>query len=104
MCQGNFFPDFTAKMMRKDLDLGQDLSKRFEVSTPVHDMVGDIYDECIVRYGEETGSTAPIKLAEEKSNTDLRDAGFDNWTYTTDYSNGSMTICHKNIDNPFVGM
>jgi len=104
VCQGNFYPDFTAKMMRKDLDLGQNLSRRFDVPTPVHDMVSDIYDECIVKYGEDSGSTIPVRLAEDKSNTSLRDSRFDNWTYTTDYGKGSMTICHKNIENPFTNM
>jgi len=104
---GSYFPDFTAEMMAKDIELGQDIAKRMGVPMMMHGQVAQIYEMCMAKYGRESGSTIPVKLIEDMCGETLggdsktRDA-FQDWTYTTELVDGSYTIVHKNYDNPYM--
>lgn len=99
-----YYPDFTAKMMLKDIALGQDIAKRHDVPMLVHGQVAQIYQLAIARYGDDCGSTIPVKVVEDACRTKLTDdtlkATFKDWTYTSEIDNGSYVIHHKNVHNP----
>jgi 3-hydroxyisobutyrate dehydrogenase len=59
MIKGDYYPDFTAKMMHKDISLGLDLGKKFDVHTPTTQYVAQKYEEAMKIYGEESGSSIP---------------------------------------------
>ena len=59
MIKGDYYPDFTAKMMHKDISLGLDLGKKFDVYTPTTQYVAQKYEEAMKVYGEESGSSIP---------------------------------------------
>jgi len=103
---GTYFPDFTAEMMAKDIELGQGLARKHGVPMLMHGQVAQIYDMCMAKYGRESGSTIPVKLVEDAcgeyvgGDAKTREA-FKDWTYTTELVDGSYTIVHKNYSNPY---
>merc|ERR1711862_934206 len=68
-----YFPDFTAEMMAKDIELGQGIAKRLGVPMPMHGQVAQIYEMCMAKYGAEAGSTIPVKLIEDLCGEKLSD-------------------------------
>jgi 3-hydroxyisobutyrate dehydrogenase len=105
VADGTYFPDFTAEMMAKDIELGQGLARKHGVPMLMHGQVAQIYEMCMAKYGRESGSTIPVKLVEDACGTALSDEKlretFKDWTYTTEIADGSYVIVHKNIDNPY---
>jgi len=105
VADGTYFPDFTAEMMAKDVELGQTLASRHGVPMLMHGQVAQIYEMCMAKYGRDSGSTIPVRLIEDMCGTELCDdklkTAFKDWTYTTEIVDGSYVIVHKNIDNPF---
>ena len=104
MMDGSYYPDFTAEMMAKDIELGQGLTKKHGVPMLMHGQVAQIYEMCMARYGKDSGSTIPVRLVEDACQTPLADENlrkvFKDWTYTTEIADGSYVIVHKNIENP----
>eukprot|EP00415_Alexandrium_ostenfeldii_P004031 UN4031 len=102
---GTYFPDFTAEMMAKDIELGQGLARKHGVPMLMHGQVAQIYETCMAKYGRDSGSNIPVKLVEDSCGETLADeksrAVFKDWTYTTEIVDGSYTIVHQNYDNPF---
>jgi 3-hydroxyisobutyrate dehydrogenase len=105
VAEGSYYPDFTAEMMAKDIELGQGLAQKHGVPMLIHGQVAQIYEMCMAKYGRDSGSTIPVKLIEDICGTALSDAKlketFKDWTYTTEIVDGSYVVVHKNIDNPF---
>jgi 3-hydroxyisobutyrate dehydrogenase len=122
MLKGDFYPDFTAAMMRKDISLGLDLGVKFGVPMPMNQFICDKYDEAIGKFGPDSGSSIPCKLVEDASGCRLIDEGtgssegtfpgnliseeshggaFRDWSYTTEVLQGSYTIVHTDYENPF---
>lgn len=112
MVDGSYFPDFTAEMMLKDIELGQGLAKKGAVPLPVHAVVAQLYQSCISKFGPNCGSTAPVKLlADQCGVLDCHGGGladeklkkaFADWTYTTDIVEGSYVVKHLAYpENPF---
>ena len=122
MLKGDFYPDFTAEMMHKDISLGLDLGKRFGVPMPMNQFIADKYEEAMTAYGRDSGSSIPCKLVEDASGVRLIDEGtgsaegtfpgnliseeshggaFKDWSYTTEILQGSYTILHTGYDNPY---
>ena len=58
---GSYFPDFTAEMMAKDIELGQNLAKKHQVPMLIHGQVAQIYEMCMAKYGKDSGSTIPVR-------------------------------------------
>mmetsp|Transcript_41855 Transcript_41855/g.110875 ORF Transcript_41855/g.110875 Transcript_41855/m.110875 type:complete len:375 (-) Transcript_41855:76-1200(-) len=108
VADGTYFPDFTAEMMAKDVNLGQELAKKHNVPMLMHGQVGQIYEMCMAKYGKDSGSTIPVKLIEDLCGEALADeslkAKFKDWTYTTEIVDGSYVVIHKNIDNPHTAL
>ena len=119
MMKGDYYPDFTSKMMHKDITLGLDLGKKFDVHTPTTEYVARKYEEAMEIYGENSGSSIPCRIVEDKSNIRLCDnidvtndddnnnnksdpnVVFKDWTYTTEIKEGSYLIKHLNYDNVY---
>uniref|UniRef100_A0A7S1WDH5 3-hydroxyisobutyrate dehydrogenase n=1 Tax=Alexandrium catenella TaxID=2925 RepID=A0A7S1WDH5_ALECA len=102
---GTYFPDFTAEMMAKDIELGQGLARKHGVPMLMHGQVAQIYEMCMAKYGRDSGSTIPVRLVEDSCGERLCDEKsrkvFKDWTYTTEIVDGSYTIVHQNYDNPY---
>ena len=116
MLKGDYYPDFTAKMMHKDISLGLQLGEKYNVHTPTTQYVAKKYEEAMDIYGEDSGSSIPCRIVEDKSGVRLCDmnssggssAGksdpnsvFQDWTYTTEIKDGSYLVKHLRYDNPY---
>eukprot|EP00933_Yihiella_yeosuensis_P069869 TRINITY_DN7692_c1_g1_i1.p1 TRINITY_DN7692_c1_g1~~TRINITY_DN7692_c1_g1_i1.p1 ORF type:complete len:380 (+),score=105.96 TRINITY_DN7692_c1_g1_i1:86-1225(+) len=105
VADGTYFPDFTAEMMAKDIELGQNLARKHMVPMMIHGQVAQIYEMCMARYGKDSGSTIPVKLIEDMCHTPLADEKlketFKDWTYTSEIADGSYVVIHKNLENPY---
>lgn len=105
--QGSYDPNFTAEMMRKDISLGLDLGRKYDVPQRINQLVADVYDESIERYGPNSGSTIPVRLCEDNSNVCLSEGkgsakdAFRDWTYTTEINDGSFQVIQKGVENPY---
>jgi hypothetical protein len=121
MLKGDYYPDFTAEMMHKDISLGLDLGKKYGVPMPVYDFVASKYEEAMDKYGRDSGSSIPCRLTEDASNCRLIDGegkeggfpgntlapkshggAFENWSYTSEVFDGSYTIKHTGYDNVYL--
>ena len=123
MLKGDYYPDFTAEMMLKDISLGLDLGAKYGVPMPTNSFVAAKYEEAMEKYGKDSGSTIPCRLVEDASgcrlvdedgvvpgqdiypgntvNGDSHGGAFKDWSYTSELCNGSYTIMHTGYDNPY---
>lgn len=105
VADGTYYPDFTAEMMAKDIELGQGLAKKHNIPMMMHGQAAQIYEMCMAKYGKDSGSTIPVKLIEDACHTALGDEKlretFKDWTYTTELVDGSYVVVHKHLDNPY---
>ena len=127
MLVGDYYPDFTAEMMHKDISLGLDLGKKYGVPMPANAFVARRYEEAMARFGRDSGSSIPCRLVEEESGCRLADVAgadgsdpqdaypgnevnkqgshggaFARWSYTSEFCDGSYTILHTGYDdNPY---
>merc|ERR1712137_877164 len=65
MLRGDYYPDFTAEMMHKDISLGLDLGKRYGVPQPTYEFIAKKYEEAMAVYGRESGSAIPCRAIED---------------------------------------
>ena len=104
--RGEYDPNFTATMMLKDISLGLDLAKKYDVPQPFTEKVAARYQEAIDKYGPDEGSTIPVRLNEDEAGVKLSEgignakAAFEKWEYTSEITNGSFQILPKHVDNP----
>lgn len=120
MLKGDYFPDFTAEMMLKDVSLGLDLGKRYGVPQPTYEFVARRYEEAMAAYGRNSGSSIPCRLIEDAAGIRLIDGEgqpdiqegnsiapdshggcFKDWSYTTELYEGSYTVVHTGYDNVY---
>jgi len=111
MLRGDYFPDFTAEMMHKDISLGLQLGEKYGVPQRLNQHLANVYEECMEKYDtaeNKCGSAIPCKLVEDQSGVTLCEGpgnakeAFQNWTYTTQIKDGSYQIVHiQDSDNPF---
>lgn len=107
MLQDNFDPIFTSKMMLKDIDLTLDLTERHGVATPLTNLIKQRYIDAIEKFGEDSGSSIPAKLAEGESDCEFStvpsvNEAFKDWSYTSEFVNGSYNIVHQGYDNVYL--
>ena len=126
MLVGDYYPDFTAEMMHKDVSLGLDLGEKYGVPMPASEFVAARYEEAMARWGRDSGSAVPCRLVEEASGCRLADVAgadandpqarypgnevnrashggaFKDWSYTSEFCDGSYAILHTGYDdNPY---
>lgn len=120
MLKGDYYPDFTAEMMLKDVQLGLDLGKRYGVPQPTYEFVAQKYEEAMDKYGRDSGSGIPCRAIEDAAgcrlidgegkpdvyqgnsiNDDSHGGAFKDWSYTTELSDGSYTILHTGYENVY---
>jgi len=94
--------------MAKDIGLGLELAAKHGVPQPITQHTMDIYQEAIAKYGDECGSTIPVKLLEDAANITLSEGpgnaseAFKDWTYTAEITDGSYQVIGLNVDNPYL--
>jgi len=120
MLKGDYYPDFTAEMMHKDISLGLDLGKKYGVPQPCYEFVAQKYVEAMDKYGKGSGSSIPCRMTEDAAGIRLIDGqgeddlypgnsvsptshrgAFKDWSYTTELNDGSYTIVHTGYDNVY---
>lgn len=126
MLKGDYYPDFTAEMMHKDISLGLGLGEKYGVPSPATEFVAKRFEEAITTYGPDSGSSIPCRLVEDASGCRLpdppaagdvvdedlshpgnspaprsHDEAFSDWSYTAELNDGSYTILHTGYDNPY---
>jgi 3-hydroxyisobutyrate dehydrogenase len=118
MLKGDYYPDFTAEMMHKDISLGLALGERYGVPMPMNRLIARRYEEAMDKFGRDSGSSIPCRLVEEESQCRLIDGegsddiypgnslapdshggAFKDWSYTSELSGGSYTIMHTGYSN-----
>jgi 3-hydroxyisobutyrate dehydrogenase len=85
---GTFDPDFTIKLHCKDFGLGAAIAGHYNVPIPLMGLVEQIYRTARLRYGDDVGSSYPIKLQQEMAGESLQIGGFEEWTYTIEAVKG----------------
>merc|ERR1711920_597038 len=120
MLKGDYYPDFTAEMMLKDISLGLDLGQRYGVPQPTYEFIAQKYEEAMAVYGRESGSAIPCRAIEDAAGCRLIDGEgvadiyqgnsvdhdshggvFRDWSYTTELCEGSYTVMHTGYDNAY---
>jgi len=118
--RGDYYPDFTAEMMHKDITLGLELGKRYGVPQPMYEFTAMKYEEAMAKYGRDSGSAIPVRAIEDAAGCrliegkgvadiypgnsvdyDSHGGAFRNWSYTTELVEGSYTIVHTGYDNVY---
>ncbi len=125
MLKGDYYPDFTAEMMHKDITLGLALGERYGVPMPMNSLIALKYEEAMEKYGRDSGSSIPCRLVEESSGCRLIDehtddetadnsfpgntlspsshnSAFVDWSYTTDVHAGSYVVKHTGYNNVYL--
>ena len=125
MLRGDYYPDFTADMMAKDISLGLALGEKYGVPHPMTSFTYERYEEAMARFGRDSGSSIPCRLVEEEAGVRLIDDGadggapdidypgnsrddeshggaFKDWSYSTDLCGGSYRIEHTGYRNPYL--
>lgn len=133
MLKGDYYPDFTAEMMHKDISLGSDLGRKYGVPLPMNAFIEKAYENAMDKYGRDSGSSIPCRMVEDAAGIRLNDASedegcsttgtavdinfpgnkiapgsnggaFAKWNYTTDLADGSYVIKHVGeYENPYLG-
>lgn len=120
MLRGDYYPDFTAEMMLKDVQLGLDLGERYGVPMDTYKFVAQKYEDAMAVYGRDSGSAIPCRAIEDASGCRLIDgkgqpdiyagndvdhdshkAAFRDWSYTTELCEGSYTVLHTGYENVY---
>eukprot|EP00510_Aplanochytrium_minuta_P001532 CAMPEP_0184021018 /NCGR_PEP_ID=MMETSP0954-20121128/9679_1 /TAXON_ID=627963 /ORGANISM="Aplanochytrium sp, Strain PBS07" /LENGTH=380 /DNA_ID=CAMNT_0026302959 /DNA_START=128 /DNA_END=1271 /DNA_ORIENTATION=- len=120
MLRGDYYPDFTAEMMAKDISLGLDLGQKYGVPQPTYEYVAGKYEEAMQKFGRDSGSAIPCRLIEEATdcyliegegkediypgnsiNYDSHGGAFKDWSYTTKFIDGSYAVVHTGYDNVY---
>ena len=121
MLKGDYYPDFTAEMMHKDISLGLALGKKYGVPQPTNEYVAKRYEEAMEKYGRDSGSSITCRLVEDAADCRLIEGdgqadfypgnsvapsshggAFENWSYTTELCHGSYVVRHTGYENPYL--
>jgi len=126
MLKGDYYPDFTAEMMHKDIALGDELGRKYGVPLPMNEFIRKAYEAGMEKYGKDSGSSIPCRMVEDGAGCRLNDASegdagvevnfagnkilstshggaFEKWSYTTDLCDGSYTVKHVGeYSNPYL--
>ena len=124
MLKGDYYPDFTAEMMHKDISLGLSLGEKYNVPMPMNQFIASRYEQAMDKFGKNSGSSIPCRLNEEESGIRLIDGdkngsvtsefpgntlaphshnnAFKEWSYTSEVFSGSYTIKHTGYDNVYL--
>ena len=91
---GSFNPDFSLELHCKDLALGRNIAQESGVPIKVHSLVEEIYNEARLKYGNDKGSSHPAKLLQDLLGEKLQIEGFEDWTYSINIVDGTMSVNH----------
>lgn len=94
---GTYDPGFTMALLCKDLQLGYDMARKYEVPMDMNQLVLSIYRQTMYQLGEEAGCYIPPKICEMALGESLNIPNFKNWTYDNAFHKGSLIVTHKDI-------
>eukprot|EP00040_Diaphanoeca_grandis_P043162 m.267175 g.267175 ORF g.267175 m.267175 type:complete len:375 (+) comp71579_c0_seq1:110-1234(+) len=79
----SFDPGFHIDLHCKDLNLGYEIGRKYNVPLHAFGLVEQTYTKAMYKYGGTVGSTSPIKLLQDEMDVSFAQPGYENWTYTT---------------------
>lgn len=94
---GQYDPGFTMALQNKDLQLGYDMARKFEVPMDMHQLALSIYRRTQYQLGDEAGCYSPPKTYELALGESLQVQDFKDWTYDNEIYKGSLVVSHNNI-------
>ncbi|XP_047479746.1 L-threonate dehydrogenase-like [Penaeus chinensis] len=95
---GCYDPGFTMALQNKDLQLGYDMARKFEVPMDMHQLALSIYRRTQYQLGDEAGCYSPPKTYELALGESLQVQDFKDWTYDNEIYKGSLVVSHNNLD------
>lgn len=95
--KGTYDPGFTMVLQNKDLQLGYDMARKYEVPMDMHQMALAVYRRTQYQLGDEAGCYSPPKTYEIAVKESLRVEEFDGWDYDTEIHNGSLAVSHVGL-------
>ena len=75
---GSYNINFTMDLVKKDMNLFNELSKKLKTPLEISPFVLDIFDDAQKKYGSRAWSSMVVKRLEDKFNLDFRAPGFPN--------------------------
>ncbi|XP_063888045.1 LOW QUALITY PROTEIN: 2-(hydroxymethyl)glutarate dehydrogenase-like [Scylla paramamosain] len=96
--KGSYDPGFTMVLQNKDLQLGYDMARKYEVPMDMHQMALAVYRRTQYQLGDEAGCYSPPKTYEMALNESLRAQEFDGWDYNTEIYKGSLVVSHDGLE------
>lgn len=97
--KGSYDPGFTMVLQNKDLQLGYDMARKYEVPMDMHQMALAVYRRTQYQLGDEAGCYSPPKTYEAALNESLRAQEFDGWDYNTEIYKGSLVVSHEGLES-----
>ncbi|KAG0716725.1 3-hydroxyisobutyrate dehydrogenase, mitochondrial [Chionoecetes opilio] len=95
--KGSYDPGFTMALQNKDLQLGYDMARKYEVPMDMHQMALAVYRRTQYQLGDDAGCYSPPKTYELAVNESLRVEDFDAWDYNTKIHDGSLIVSHTGL-------
>ena len=97
--QQTFDPEFAVDLHCKDMKLGNQISDYYGIPIQLHALVQQIYNRAKYKYGASAPSSIPAKLIQDDLNDESSklqiEKKFDNWSYSVDTTNNTITVVHK---------
>lgn len=94
---GTYDPGFTMALLCKDLQLGYNMARKFEVPMEMNHLALSVYLRGMYQFGAEAGCYVPPKTYEMALGESLNIPGFENWTYENKIHDGSLIVSHNGI-------
>ncbi|KAK7069189.1 hypothetical protein SK128_023779 [Halocaridina rubra] len=95
---GTYDPGFTMALLCKDLQLGYDMARKYEVPMDMHQFALSIYYRTMYQFGGEAGCYTPPKTYEIAMKESLNIPNFRKWTYDNEIHKGSLIVTHENVE------
>lgn len=94
---GSYDPGFPITLQNKDLQLGYDMARKYEVPMDMHQFALSIYRRTQYQLGDEAGCYSPPRTYEIALNESLQVKGFDTWEYDNEIYNDSLVVSHSGL-------
>ncbi|XP_042223802.1 2-hydroxy-3-oxopropionate reductase-like [Homarus americanus] len=95
---GSYDPGFTMALQNKDLQLGYDMARKYEVPMDMHLLALAIYRRTQYQLGDDAGCYSPPRTYELALGESLNIRDFENWTYDSEVYKGSLVVGHNGLE------
>lgn len=92
-----FEPGFTMELLCKDLQLGYDMARKYEVPMAINQLTMSTFRAAQYQYGDDAACYIPPKALEDALGVSLEDERFKGWTYENEIVNEGLVVKHSGI-------